>query len=186
MLWFQRLTGCRPGEACALRWDHWDRAAGKLTLAEHKTARKVLKPRVIYVTAPVARLLRAVERLPGRHEEYVFTHERKRGEIQRGHLSLEAGEPWPNGSSASARVRSLRDAAIAAGVEGVEGVGPRKLVAYLNRHGYISDAISAGLTHEQAANLVGNSAQVVAETYSHAIEQADARRAEELARRDRR
>lgn len=183
MLWFQRLTGCRPGEACRLRWDHWDRAAGTITLTEHKAKAKTGKDRTIYVTTPVLRLLAALDRLPGRHAEFVFTHRRGVGAIARGHLESLAGEPWPSGSAASGKVRRLRDAAIAAKVTGVEGVGPKRLVAYVNRHGYASEAVSKGLSIEHTAELLGNTAAVTASVYTHSIKVAAAARAEGLTRK---
>lgn len=182
MVWFQRLTGCRPGEACALRWSDWDRASGKITLAEHKTAH-LDKARVVYATTPVVRLLGAVEGLEGRHETYVFCHMRGRGAGRRGHGSADAGEPWPSGSAASAKVRGLRAGAIAARVAGVEAVGTRRLVAYVNRHSYASEAINAGMSVEHTAELLGNTPQVVAATYAHLIEGGARGRAEALARR---
>lgn len=198
-LWFQRLTGCRPGEAVTLRWDSWDRDAGKITLTEHKSAH-LGKSRVIWVTPPVARLLRVIDRLPDRHPDYVFTHRRARGAIDRGEFVKLAGEPWPSGSAASAKVRALRELALprpcegcegarckacrgrgVVGVPGLEGEGPRKLVAYCNRHGYASDAISAGWTTEHVADLLGNTAQVTAATYTHSIDSATRARAVAIA-----
>ncbi|MDR3639277.1 MAG: tyrosine-type recombinase/integrase [Isosphaeraceae bacterium] len=187
MIWFQRLTGSRPGEACDLRWDDIDWAAQKIVIPanRHKTGKKTRKDRIIHLTAPVTRLLRVVERLPDRHSVWVFTHRRGNNAVDRGQENAVAGEPWPDGSAASAKVREWREAAIEAKVKGVQGMGPTKLVAYLNRHAYVSDAISQGLTHEQTANLVGNSAEVVRKTYAHAIEEQDAARARQLVERGR-
>lgn len=200
MLWFQRLTGCRPGEACRLLWSDIDWQAGKIVIPaeRHKTGKKTKRDRIIHLTPPVVRLLRTIERLPDHHPEHVFTHRRGNNAVERGHLTAEGGEPWPNGSAASAKVREWREEAIEAakrmkaageptgGLEGIEATGPRKLVAYLHRHGYVSEAVSKGLSHEQTANLVGNTAAVVASTYAHAIEQADAERARKLMERGKR
>ncbi len=57
------------------------------------------------------------------------------------------------------------------------------MVAYLNRHAYVSEAISSGLTDDQTAKLVGNTGDVVRTVYSHAIEERDAERARELMRK---
>lgn len=205
MLWFERLTGARPGEACSLRWADWDRESGKIVLKDHKTAHRG-KTRTIYVTAPVARLLRTIERLPDRHDEYVFTHRRGNGAIERGHLVALAGEPWPSGSAASAKVRQWREEALPrdcpacegkgggcepcegtgkVGVVGLEGTGPRKLVAYCNRHGYASEAVNRGLTIEHTAELLGNSPQVTAQVYAHVIDAGAKERAERMAARGR-
>lgn len=186
MLRFQRLTGCRPGEACRLRWDQIDWDSGAAVLVEHKTDHLTTRARRIFLTPPVVRLLRAVERLPGRHAEYVFTHRRVNGAIDRGQSSAVAGEPWVSGSTASQKVTEWRELAVAAGLEGIEKVGPRRLVAYANRHGYASEAVSRfGMSHEQAAELLGNTAAVVARVYAHSIHDAAAERAREFAERRR-
>lgn len=185
MLRFQRLTGCRPGEACDLRWSDIDREAGKITIpaARQKMGKATGRDRVIYLTRPVVRMLDAIGRMEGHHPEYVFTHMRGRGASMRGHGCPLAGEPWPSGSAASAKVRKLRELAISEGLPGLVAVGAKKLVAYSNRHGYVSEAISLGLTHEQTAGLVGNSAGILARTYAHALERADADRAKKLMER---
>jgi integrase len=187
MLRFERLTGCRPGEACYLRWSDIDWRAKRIVIPKerHKTGRKTKKSRVIHLTDPVIRLLRVIQRLKGHHPVWVFTHQRGKSAEKRGHTSELAGEPWSSGSAASGKVRRLRDAAIAAKVEGVADVGPNKLVAYANRHAYVSDAVSMGLTHEQTANLVGNTAEVISRVYAHAIADDDAARARLLVERGR-
>lgn len=187
MVWFQRLTGCRPGEACGLQWADVDWDAGRIVIPKerHKTGKKTNRDRIIHLTPPVVRLLRVIERLPGRHAAYVFTHKRGNHAVDRGQGDSLAGEPWPSGSAAADKITNWRRQAIAEGVRGVQDVGPKKFVAYVNRHAYVSDAVSSGLTHEQTANLVGNTAAVVATTYAHAIEQKDAERARALARRGR-
>jgi integrase len=53
MLLFLRYTGCRPGEMRKLKWTDIDWKAGVIRLQEHKTKKKIQKPRVI-VLAPVA------------------------------------------------------------------------------------------------------------------------------------
>jgi integrase len=59
-LLFLRLTGCRPGEAAALRWRwvDWDLGAVFLPPDEHKTGHTTRKPRMIVLPAPALKLLR--------------------------------------------------------------------------------------------------------------------------------
>lgn len=182
MLRFQRLTGCRPGEACDLRWTDV-KPDGRIVIpaARQKTGKKTEKDRVIYLTPPVSRILAVLERLQGHHPTHVFPHTRGKGASARGHLEPLQGEPWPSGSSASAKVRKLRDAAIEEGVKGIEEVGPKKLVAYQNRHGYASDMIAMGKSHEQAARLLGNTAAVVSQTYSHNVTDRESELARDVA-----
>lgn len=47
-----RLTGARPGELCRAEIAHFDRVAGEIVLAQHKTAAKTGKPRRIPVGHP--------------------------------------------------------------------------------------------------------------------------------------
>ena len=63
--------GCRPAEACLLRWTQVDLDAGVCRLDEHKTKHATGRPRTLYLTPQAARLLRAIRGLnrPGR---YVF------------------------------------------------------------------------------------------------------------------
>ncbi|WP_435005118.1 tyrosine-type recombinase/integrase [Tundrisphaera lichenicola] len=195
LLRFQRLTGCRPGEASGLRWDEispapkagvrWEPQVITIRPDRVKTRHQTDRARKIYVTDPVARLLRALERLPGRHPEVVFPHMRGTGAAARGELDPLAGEPWPSGSAASAKLHALRKAAIEAGVSGVEATGPTKLVAYANRHGYASEGASLGFSDEQIAEQLGNSAEVLRKVYAHTIEDRAAERAREITRRRR-
>lgn len=67
-----RHTGCRPKEACLLKWnqvkeDRW-------ILDEHKTAHAVGKPRIIYLTRAMQRLMNNLQRKAT--SEYVFTNSR--------------------------------------------------------------------------------------------------------------
>jgi len=50
---FLKFTGCRPGEASALRWAHidWERCIA--VIPEHKTVKKSGKPRVLILVPPV-------------------------------------------------------------------------------------------------------------------------------------
>lgn len=184
MLRFQRLTGCRPGEACDLRWDdiRWDEGRIVIPKERQKTGHITGKERIIYLTFPVVRLLRIIERLEDHHPTHVFPHRRGKGATGRGHVNPLGGEPWPSGSAASAKVRTLRNEAVSAGLEGIETVGPKKLVAYVNRHAYASDVIAMGKTHEQAAALLGNTAAVVAQTYAHSVQEVESLLAQEIAR----
>jgi integrase len=166
MLQFLRLTGARPGEACVLQWPdiRWDEEVAIIPPERHKTGKRTGKPRVIHVTPPVARILRAIERLEGHHPVYVFTHKLGRGSAGRGGVSSE-GEPW-NSVTLASKVRTWRHEAIAAGLP-IEARGEKRFVAYILRHSYATDAIQSGLTHAETAELIGNTAQVTEQRYVH-------------------
>jgi integrase len=197
MLRFQRLTGCRPGEACLLEWAEiappppaaglaWEPMVITVRPEKVKTRKMTTRARKIHVTPPVARLLRVIHRLPGHHPVYVFTHMRGPGADARGQVDPLAGEPWPDGSSASAKLTKLRDRAVALGLEGLERLGPRKLVAYANRHGYASEGSSLGFSDEQIAEQLGNTPEVMRRVYAHSVDEAAAQRAGEIAEKRRR
>lgn len=197
MLRFERMTGCRPGEATGLEWSEiippppedglrWEPKTIVVRQEKVKTRKQTTRARKIHVTPPVARLLRALERLPGRHKTHVFTHMRGTGADSRGQTDPVAGEPWPDGSAASKKVAKLREAAIAERIAGVESVGARKLIAYANRHAYASEGGSLGYSDEQIAEQLGNTPEVLRRIYSHSIDKAAAVRADEIAERRRR
>lgn len=206
MFRFCYLTGARPGEACRLTWEHirWDVGVVVIPPAEHKTGKKTGKTREIQLTPPVVRLLQAIgggispdwhapmsgpkvwPGLDGRHPTHVFTHRRGRFHETRGDAFPESGEPWASGEVASQRMRKLRRQAIAAGVKGILDVGPKRLVAYTNRHVYASNALMKGLTTSQTAELLGNSAKMVEDVYGHIQRGHVAELAKDLMKRGRR
>lgn len=57
ILRFIAATGCRPGEACKLRWVDVRLDSGICVLAEHKTGTRTGKVRTIYLTAPAIEIL---------------------------------------------------------------------------------------------------------------------------------
>lgn len=59
ILRFIAATGCRPGEACGLEWQHVRLDAGVCVLIDHKIAESTGRPRTIYLTPEAADILRA-------------------------------------------------------------------------------------------------------------------------------
>lgn len=181
---FLFLTGARPGEVCGLRWDEvrWDEGLVVIPPARHKTGKKTGKPREIVVTDAAARILRAVQRLPNHHPEYVFTHRVGKGGRRREASSLE-GEPW-NSVALSAKVRKWRAEAVADGIP-LEEKGAGRFVAYILRHTYATDAIQSGLSYAETAELIGNTSQVTESRYTHIRRSHAAKRARHVAERRR-
>jgi len=110
--------GARPGELCRAQIRDVDWQKGRITLAEHKTARKTGKPRVI----PIGRNF-------GQTLQKAIDH-RQTGPVFRS----PKGEAWTAGNLSSTH-RRLRDAA---------GL-PRDLVLYLARHRFGTEALRAGV-----------------------------------------
>jgi integrase len=190
---FIAITGCRPKEACMARWSDlkWDdsaRMGGTLKLDKWKNDQKTGQQRTIFVTRQVARILRALEGMDGRHPEWIFTHrigpKSPMYSVPGPHRV--AGEPWQNGTTLGAKLRSFRASAVEAGVRSKDGkpigtTGPNRLVNYLFRHTYISDALARGVSISQIAKITGTSAEVIERTYGHQIESEARKLAEELA-----
>lgn len=102
-----RQCGARPNELCRATTDHYDRQAGLIVLAEHKTARKTGKPRKIVVGTRLAELID--ESLRDRHSGHLFVNP--------------SGDPWTV-DNLSRTFRRLR-----------ARIGlPRELCLYLTRH----------------------------------------------------
>ena len=158
-----------------------------------KTRKQTSRARKIHVTTSVARILRAIESLEGRSDRFVFPHILGRGADARGFIDPVAGEPWSSGSIASIKLRKLREAAIEERAKkvaeipssqflaGLESVGPTKLVAYANRHAYASEGSSLGFSDEQIAEQLGNTPNVFRRVYAHTVDDAAARRAQQIA-----
>jgi integrase len=132
--------GARPGELCRAQVSDVDWGKGRIVLAEHKTARKTGKPRVIPIGMNFGQTLqKAIDR---RQAGPVF-------------LSLK-GEAWRVGNLSSTH-RRLRDAA---------GL-PRDLVLYLARHRFGTEALRAGVPLKDVADLMGHSSVTTTEIYLH-------------------
>ena len=163
---FVAETGCRPGEACTLRWEHFDPAqrAAILPLREHKTGRKTGRPRLILLSPALVALLEEIRADPERHPTHVFTH-------GCGHLATQTeerrrqGDPW-NSNALSRKVKELRREAIKAGILR-EDSGLKRLHLYRLRHTRITNALEKGANIVDVAALSGNSVKVIESTYLH-------------------
>jgi len=75
---FILATGCRPGEARMLRWDHvnMDAAVCQLPPDEHKTGRRTGTVRTIYLSADALAILRDLDAIDHTPAAYVFVSHR--------------------------------------------------------------------------------------------------------------
>ncbi len=180
-------TGCRPGEACGMRWDQirWNggtSSAGhkfaRVVMREHKTDAHQEKPRVIYLTPVLTRALRRVHDREPRHAVYVFTH--RRGSRSKAETPEEWGDPWDSGAL-GAKIRKVRAAAIEAKVA-IEGQGANRIVNYLWRHTAISTLLMMGVDIATVADLTGTSPEMIRSHYGHILDAHLAAAAEKLTR----
>lgn len=143
LLRFLRATGCRPGEASKLRWEHVDCEGGVIVIPIHKTTRtqREKKPRVIILTPEVVQLLTEIRRRnePG---EYVFRTHR--------------GTCW-NRSNLSLRVQRAREKA---------GIPPDAKL-YGLRHAFGTRAVMNGVDLKTLAELMGHTTTRMTEHYLH-------------------
>jgi integrase len=194
MVSFISLTGCRPKEACNARWSdlEWDdpatRKGGIIRLEKWKNRKKTGLKRTIPLTRATARILRAIDNLDGRNSEWIFTHRlgpRSKGYSEPGPHRI-AGQPWPDGTALGAKLRKFRTWAVEADVRTKDGTriettGPNRLVNYLFRHTYISDALMKGYSSAETAALVGTSPEMIDRGYGHISEAHNRQLAEEIA-----
>ena len=132
--------GARPGELCRAQISDVDWQKGRITLAEHKTARKTGKPRVIPIGKNFGQTLRKA------------IGDRQSGPIFRS----PTGEQWSVGNLSSTHRRLRDDAGL-----------PRDLVLYLARHRFGTEALRAGVPLKDVSELMGHASVTTTEIYLH-------------------
>lgn len=143
LLFSLKETGCRPKEARELRWDQV--REDRWVLDEHKTVEKVQKPRVIYLTAPMRKLMDVLRR--NSTSPHVFLNARKK--------------PW------TCNALRLRTARLKAKLN-----LPDDLCAYMLRHAFGTNAILNGVDVATVAELMGHtSLEMVSKVYLHLADQ---------------
>jgi integrase len=155
-------TGCRPGKACRLEWRHirWDESRAVL---RGKVTARTGGMRVLPLAPSVVRMLRAIERLPGRHPDHVFTHLARdcRGRRDAGDL---AGIPW-NFHALDQKLRLWRIAAKAAGVA-ITGETGEPLTLYGLRRDMGADILRLTGSNAESAEVLGHSPEINARHYA--------------------
>jgi integrase len=143
LLFALKETGCRPKEARMLRWnqvkeDRW-------VLTQHKTAHKNGKPRVIYMTKRMQRLMKNLRRKS--KSDYVFLNGR--------------GRPWTV-DAIRLRIHRLK----------AKKLVPADVCAYLLRHAFGTQAILRGVDVATVAQLMGHSSlEMISKVYCHLADQ---------------
>jgi integrase len=140
VLIFLRFIGCRPGEMAALKWSDIELDGGAIVLAEHKTARKLRKPRVVPLVPVVVSLL--IHLRKHSRGDFVFLNER--------------GNPW-NRCSLSLRIQRCRER---------QGV-PADAKLYGVRHQFGTTAIVRGVDIKTLSHLMGHESTRMTEHYLH-------------------
>lgn len=142
LLTFVWLTGCRPGEAAMIERRHVNLANAEIRfkIGEDKTSAKTGKPRVIHLNDAALALITRLYR--DATSGTLFKNSR--------------GNRWNKDtwSKAARRVRELTGLGLTA-------------VAYSLRHQWATDALARGVPLATVAEMMGNSPEIVASTYSH-------------------
>lgn len=156
-------TGCRPGELCEARWEHYDPEHRAIILppALHKTGRQTGRKRHIMLGAGLAVRIEEEMRRPERHPTHIFCH--RIGSQAKQRDGAPHGIPW-NSNALCKRIRALRRDAVAAGVLR-DDTGERRMHLYKLRHTAITLAVDAGVPLADVARLSGNSAKTIETTY---------------------
>ena len=192
LIHFAAHAGCRPGEICRLKWSEIDWADRIAVQGSGKTVRRTGKSRIIVLTAPLVRMLRAIDALPDHHPEFVFTHRRGTGALRRGECVRSHGAQW-DCNALSRKVKDLRREAIAeaaalvaAGIEPgplglLQDAGDNRFVMYRLRHSKASDDLMAGGNPTTVAMLLGTSVNMLQKRYGHLLTGHLTKSADELA-----
>jgi integrase len=139
LLFALKETGCRPKEARVLKWEHVQ--ADRWILPEHKTAYKVAKPRVIYLTSCMQKLMRHLRRRST--SDHVFLNAR--------------AKPWTRNAIRLRIMRLKKKLGLAT-----------DLCAYLFRHAFATNALLNGVDCASVAELLGHAdVTMVAKIYGH-------------------
>jgi integrase len=164
-------TGCRPGELCVARWDHYHKDSRGIILPPyeiidgkkvkmHKTA-STGKPRFIMPSHETADRIEWEMTQSDRHPTHLFCH--RIGSRAKERDGAPHGIPW-NGNALCKRIRRIRRAAYEAGIlEFDEGIG--RLHLYRLRHTAITNSINGGGSAADTARLSGNSIKTIEKVY---------------------
>jgi integrase len=143
-LWTLLQTGARPSEVRRLTWDEVRK--DRWVIQQHKTAKKTRKPRVIYLTPAMQRLMETL---------------RKRSTTATVFLNTR-GQPWT--------INAIR---LVIGRIRVKTGLPDDVCAYLFRHTFGTRAVMNGLNSSEVAELLGHtSTEMVDRVYVHLADQA--------------
>ena len=160
---FVRETGCRPGEACDLRWtdSDWEAQVAVIPPERHKTGGKTGRPRILILNPGLIRP-------SGPSNTW-------KGTTRPGFSPTSGAKGSPSGAptrgqrgsrgrleSLAQKVRKLREAALRDGIP----VRP-DFRLYDLRHEVASAGRARGVGDDQIAVVLGTSAKMIATTYGH-------------------
>lgn len=145
-LYALQQTGARPKEVRTLTWEQV--RGDRWVLDQHKTAYKARKPRVIYLTAPMKKLMAVLRRRAKPSDTHVFLNGR--------------GKPWSD-TAIKQRVQRLKNNKLGLADD---------VSLYLLRHAFGTNAVINGVDVATVATLMGHaSLDMVSRVYVHLADQ---------------
>lgn len=164
---FLFMTGCRTGEAIALKWKHISPDFRKIVFAENYTRgvrkeTKTGKARTFPCNEKLQRLLRSIKPEFCDSEDLVFPSPTGT-EIDNHNFTNRAWRGYKNrhGNFTGGIVTQLVDS----------GVVSEYRNFYNTRHTFISMALESGVSPQQIAKWVGNSPKIIMEHYAGVVSQ---------------
>ncbi len=143
LLFALKETGCRPKEARTLKWNHVQE--DRWVLPKHKTVHKTGRPRIIFLTKPMQKLMALLRK--SATSEYVFLNARKK--------------PWTS-NAIRLRITRIKDKTDL----------PKDVCSYLFRHAFGTNAILNGVDPVTLAQLMGHeSLEMISKVYCHLADQ---------------
>jgi integrase len=144
-------TGCRPSEVARLTAANVNLDLGIWVFDQHKTAKRIQKPRVVYLNPTMLELSRKL------------VSERPQGPL---FPSYKLGRPFTK-NAIRCRFRRLRK----------KLPHLKHFVCYNLRHSYATDALANGVSAAQVAELLGhNSIRMIEQHYGHLGQKVSATR----------
>ncbi len=160
---FLFLTGCRTGEAIALRWKHIARDCSGITFSESFDSdlnifkdTKTHKTRKFPCNPSLREFLLGHKLEDTKPEDLVFTST-KGNQINNHHFT---NRVWRGGTWGNKTYHGIVTKLVEKGL--VERYRP----PYNTRHTFITEAIEAGMPIPQVARVVGNSSEVILRNYA--------------------
>lgn len=170
---FVMHTGCRVGEACGLRYEDYNAAAGTVTIRRNISFTRNNGYHSIETTPKSERSFRTLPLSHGAVDAVecgISLHPEIRQ--NNGYIfASKNGQP----QDPTNLYRLLRSTMKQCGIEHIPGRGIHAL-----RHTFVSSMIAKGVTAERIALYVGNDPMITARIYTHALSATDLRFISEL------
>lgn len=164
---FLFMTGCRTGEAIALKWKHISPDFRKIVFAENYTRgvrkeTKTGKARIFPCNEKLQQLLRSIKPENCEPEDLVFPSPTGT-EIDNHNFTNRAWRGYKNrhGNFTGGIVTQLVESGVVLEYRSV----------YNTRHTFISMALEAGVSPQQIGKWVGNSPKIIMEHYAGVVSQ---------------